>query len=113
MHRRTFLAGTAGLALGAAFHAPALGQSFPSNLIRIVVPASASTPPDILARIISNAVSADEGWNMIVEDKPGGVMTIGAADVLKRPADGNTLLSVTTPITAVPALLPSPIPPAT
>ena len=34
-------------------------------------------------------------------------MTIGAMEALKAPADGHTLLSVTAPITAVPALLPN------
>ena len=44
---------------------------------------------------------------MIVENKPGAVMTIGVMEVLKQPADGHTLLSVTAPIAAVPALLPN------
>jgi len=82
------------------------GQSFPSNVIRIVVPYSASTPPDILARIIATALSEDEGWNVIVENKPGAVGTIGAMEALKQPADGYTLLSVGTPFAAVPALVP-------
>jgi tripartite-type tricarboxylate transporter receptor subunit TctC len=71
------------------------------------VPASASTPPDILARIIANALSDLEGWKTIVEDKPGAVHLLGINEVLKQPADGYTLFSVTTPITAVPALMPN------
>ena len=43
---------------------------------------------------------------MIVENKPGGVQTIGIAEVLKQPADGHTLLSITAPFAAVPALFP-------
>jgi tripartite-type tricarboxylate transporter receptor subunit TctC len=103
MQRRSFLKGVAALGLGAA--APAFGQTFPSGLIRTIVPYSASTPPDIIARIIVNAVSDGEGWTMSVEDKPGAVMTIGANEVLKQAADGHTLHSVTTPIAAVPALI--------
>jgi tripartite-type tricarboxylate transporter receptor subunit TctC len=76
-------------------------------LVRFVVPASASTPPDILARIVANALSDLEGWRTIVEDKPGAVMTLGIGEVLKQPADGYTLFSITTPITAVPALMPN------
>jgi tripartite-type tricarboxylate transporter receptor subunit TctC len=105
MHRRSFLKGVAALGLGAA--TPALGQAFPSGVIRTVVPFSASTPPDIIARIVTNALIEAEGWKMIVEDKPGAVMTIGANDVLRQAADGHTLFSVTTPITAVPALMPN------
>lgn len=85
----------------------ALAQSFPTNVIRIVVPTSASTPPDILARIIATALSEGEGWKVVVENKAGAVMTIGAMDVLNQPADGHTLFSVTAPISAVPALMPN------
>ena len=106
MDRRTFLAGAAAIGLGVAAGDRALAQSFPSNVIRIVVPYSASTPPDILARIIATALSEGEGWNVIVENKPGAVMTIGVTEVLKQPADGYTLLSITAPFAAVPALVP-------
>ena len=82
-------------------------QTFPNGTIRIVAPVSASTPPDILARIVANALSEAEGWKVIVENKPGGVMTIGATEVLKQPADGHTILSVTAPVAAAPALVPN------
>jgi tripartite-type tricarboxylate transporter receptor subunit TctC len=106
MNRRSFLTGAAALGLGIAAGQPALGQSFPSNVIRIVVPNSASTPPDIVARIVATALSEAEGWNVIVENKPGGVMTIGANEVLKQAADGHTLLSIAVPFAAMPALVP-------
>jgi tripartite-type tricarboxylate transporter receptor subunit TctC len=107
MNRRAFLSGAAALGIGAAVRQPARAQSFPSGVVRFVVPASASTPPDILARIIANALSELEGWKTIVEDKPGAVHLLGIGEVLKQPADGHTLFSVTTPITAVPALMPN------
>jgi tripartite-type tricarboxylate transporter receptor subunit TctC len=81
-------------------------QSFPTGVVRIIAPVSVSTPPDILARIIANALSDSEDWKVVVEDKPGGVMSIGAMEVLKQPADGQTILSVTSPVAAAPALLP-------
>jgi tripartite-type tricarboxylate transporter receptor subunit TctC len=82
-------------------------QNFPAGVIRIIVPTSASTPPDILARIVANALSDAEGWKVVVENKPGGVMTIGATEVLKQPADGHTIFSVTAPVAAAPALVPN------
>jgi len=81
-------------------------QNFPSGAIRIIAPFSVSTPPDILARIVAKALSDSEGWNVIVENKPGGVMSIGSMEVLKQPANGQTILSVTAPVAAAPALLP-------
>ena len=99
------MAGTAA-GFGIAAHRPAFAQPYPSSVIRIVVPYSASTPPDILARIVATALSEGEGWNVIVENKPGAVGVIGAMEALKQPADGYTLLSVGTPFAAVPALVP-------
>jgi tripartite-type tricarboxylate transporter receptor subunit TctC len=87
--------------------ASAGAQTFPNGVIRIVAPVSASTPPDILARIVANALSDAEGWKVIVENKPGGVMTIGATEVLKQPADGQTIMSVSAPVAAAPALVPN------
>jgi tripartite-type tricarboxylate transporter receptor subunit TctC len=72
-----------------------------------VVPTSTSTPPDILARVIGTALSDGEGWRVVVENKPGAVMSIGAMEVLKQPADGHTIFSVTAPVAAAPALLPN------
>ena len=71
MDRRAFLTGAAAMGLGAAAHNSAFAQPFPSNVIRTIVPGSVSTPPDILARIVASALSDGEGWNVIVEDKPG------------------------------------------
>jgi tripartite-type tricarboxylate transporter receptor subunit TctC len=107
MDRRSFLTGAAAMSLGTTAFRSASAQSFPSGVIRIVVSASASTPPDILARIVANALSDGEGWKVIVENKPGGVGTIGVTEVLKAPADGYTLFSITAPFAAVPALVPN------
>ncbi|HEY4918566.1 MAG TPA: tripartite tricarboxylate transporter substrate-binding protein [Xanthobacteraceae bacterium] len=106
MDRRAFLTGAAAIGLGIGAGGRASAQSYPANVIRIIVPASASTPPDILARIVANALAEGEGWKVIVEDRPGGTMTIGAKDALKQPADGYTLLSVSSPVAAMPALMP-------
>ena len=106
MDRRAFVKGATAVALGVPAYR-ALAQSFPSRNIRIVVPAAAGTPPDILARIVGNAIAESESWTVVVENKPGGVQTIGTAEVLRQPADGHTLLSATTPIAASTALVPS------
>jgi len=107
MSRRAFLTGAAALGLSVAGHRPVRAQTFPSSVIRFVVPASVSTPPDILARIVANGIAQNEGWNVIVEDKPGAVMTLGAGEVLKQPADGHTLLAAMTGVTAISALVPT------
>lgn len=107
MERRAFLAGAVAIGLGTVALQPAIAQTFPSNVIRIVVPTASSTPPDIISRIIAKELSESEGWRVIVENRPGAVTTIGGADVLKQPADGYSLFAVAVPPLAAPALLPN------
>src|ERR1700716_1052059 len=98
MDRRAFLTGTAAFSLGATALQPALAQQpYPSNVIRIVVPNTASTPPDIMSRIVAAELSASEGWRVIIENRSGGLMTIGGSDVLRRPADGYTIFAIAVP----------------
>ena len=78
-------------------------ESYPSNLIRIVVPTAPGTPPDIISRVVAAELSEGEGWRIVVENRPGALQTIGMAEVLKQPADGYTVYSMSVPTTAVPA----------
>jgi tripartite-type tricarboxylate transporter receptor subunit TctC len=80
-------------------------QVYPSNTIRIVVPTSAGTPPDIISRIIATELSESEGWKVVIENRPGAVQTIAGADVLKHPADGYSIYALSVPVSAAPALL--------
>jgi len=80
-------------------------DTYPSNAIRIVVPTSAATPPDIICRVIATELSTAEGWKVIVENKPGAVGMIAGIEVLKQPADGYTLYATSLPVSASPALL--------
>jgi tripartite-type tricarboxylate transporter receptor subunit TctC len=87
--------------------AEAQPHSFPSGTIRLVAPNSPSTPPDIISRIIAKELSQAEGWRVIVENRPGGVSTIAANDVLGQPADGHSLLAMSVPSTAAQTLVPN------
>ena len=80
---------------------------FPSGTIRFVAPFSASTPPDIISRIVAKELSEDDGWRVIVENRPGGVTTIAAGDVLMQPADGRSLYAMSVPSVAAPSLVPN------
>jgi tripartite-type tricarboxylate transporter receptor subunit TctC len=82
-------------------------QTFPSRPIRIVVPTSTSTPPDIISRVIASELSDGEGWHVVVENRPGAVQTLAAADVIKQSPDGHSILAVSLPLVAAPALLPN------
>ncbi len=98
----------AGLVVGALAGcsiSQAAAQSYPSQVIRIVVPSAPSTPPDIISRVIANELQAANGWRVIVENKPGAVQTIAGADVVKQPADGYSIFAMSVPIAAAPAFL--------
>jgi tripartite-type tricarboxylate transporter receptor subunit TctC len=92
---------TLGVVAGAAE-----AQVYPSAQIRIVSANASGTPPDIVSRIIANELAETEGWRVLVENKPGAISTLGAAEVLKQPADGYSILAVALPFSAAPALLP-------
>jgi tripartite-type tricarboxylate transporter receptor subunit TctC len=87
--------------------APAAAQSFPPGPIRIVVPTAASTPPDIISRIIATELTETTGWRMVVENRPGGAMTIAGTDVLSQPADGTSIYAMSLPVAAAPSILPN------
>ena len=84
---------------------PAAAQSYPTTTIRIVIGGSAGTPTDIIGRIVANELGQSEGWQIVVENKPGAMSTISAPEVLKQPADGHTILSTGLPGVVGPALL--------
>jgi tripartite-type tricarboxylate transporter receptor subunit TctC len=81
--------------------------SFPTGTVRLVVPFSASTPPDIVSRVVAKGLTEGEGWRVIVENRPGGITTIAAADVLSQLADGHSLYAMSTPSVAAPSLVPN------
>ena len=104
--RREFLQRASAIGLTAVLPLPALAGSFPTKAIRIIAPTGAGSPPDILGRIIANALSADEQWSVMVENKPGAALTLGAIDALRQPADGYTMYVAMPPVAAARALLP-------
>jgi tripartite-type tricarboxylate transporter receptor subunit TctC len=67
-------------------------QAWPNKTVTIVVPFPAGGTTDVLARAISNKLSAAIGQAVIVDNKPGAGATLGADLVAKALADGHTLL---------------------
>jgi tripartite-type tricarboxylate transporter receptor subunit TctC len=70
----------------------ALGQSFPSKPIRVLVGFSAGGAPDIIARVLGVRLQEGLGQPIVVENKPGASSNIAADAVAKSPADGYTLM---------------------
>jgi tripartite-type tricarboxylate transporter receptor subunit TctC len=77
----------------ALFCAPlAIGQTYPNKTVHLIVPFTAGSATDILARTFGQKLSEMWGQSVIVENRPGAGGTIGAAVVAKSPPDGYTLL---------------------
>jgi tripartite-type tricarboxylate transporter receptor subunit TctC len=91
----------------ATLAAPALvpaAAAYPDQPIKIVVPYTAGGSSDVIARAISDELSAELGQSVIVENRAGAGSMIGTAYVAAEKADGYTLLLADVPFTIVPAL---------
>ena len=82
----------AGVALALFCALPAMGQGYPNKTVHLIVPFTAGSATDILARTFGQKLSEMWGQSVIVENRPGAGGTIGAAVVAKSPPDGYTLL---------------------
>src|SRR5215475_13212922 len=70
----------------------ALAQDYPSRPIRIIVPAPAGGPVDVMARVLANALPAVLGQTVFIENKPGAGNTIGSRQAAAADPDGYTLM---------------------
>ncbi len=82
--------------LGLIAHVTVQAQTYPSGAIKIVVPFTAGSATDIMARTIGERLSPALGQPVIVENHPGAGGTIGTNLVAKAAPDGLTLAVVST-----------------
>ena len=68
-------------------------EDFPSRPISIVVPYPPGSIVDVRVRQIADIAGRQSGWRFVIENRSGGMGTIGAAHVVRAKPDGYTLLS--------------------
>ena len=75
----------------------ATAQEWPTKEpIKVIVPFTAGSATDIIARVVFNQVSKQIGQAVVVENRGGGGTTIGSAAVAHADPDGYTLLANST-----------------
>lgn len=100
MRRRTLsLALTAGLVSRAAS-----ANDYPSRPVKVVVPISAGSATDVVARLAAESLREALSQPFLIDNRPGAGGSLGSAVVAKAPPDGYTLLVVSSAHTANPAL---------
>ncbi|MFL5062706.1 MAG: Bug family tripartite tricarboxylate transporter substrate binding protein [Xanthobacteraceae bacterium] len=93
------------LGLGLAAAGSAAAQPYPNRPIKLIVPFPAGGPPDVIARIVADAMSTRLGQSVVVDNRPGAGATIGTRSVANAEPDGHTLLfASTTSLSIGPAL---------
>lgn len=93
--RRRLLIQLAALTGSTSLPALALAQAgaWPKGVpIKLVVPFTAGSATDVIARILAEKLGPTLGTQVIVDNRPGAGGTLGAAIVAKSPADGSTFL---------------------
>src|SRR5437763_320758 len=76
--------------------APSLAQSYPSKSVRVVVGFAAGGPTDVIARIVAQKLSDTLGQQFYVENIGGAGGNTASGQVARAPADGYTIMVVST-----------------
>src|SRR3954470_15408150 len=94
--RRQFLQRAATAAMIAGAPRLARAQAFPTRALRWLVPFAPGGSTDIVARLVGGFLSERLGQSVVIENKPGANTQIPTQAGTAGPADGYTLLFVST-----------------
>jgi tripartite-type tricarboxylate transporter receptor subunit TctC len=83
---------------------PSLAQNYPSKSVRVVVGFAAGGPTDVVARIVALKLSDTLGHQFYVENIGGAGGNTASGQVARAPADGYTVMVVSTGFVVNPSL---------
>ena len=89
--------------LAASAHA----ESWPSRLIKAIIPFGAGSATDVVPRLVFDRLAAELGQPIVIENRPGAGGTLGTAAVAKAEPDGYSILAHSSALTIAPALFPN------
>ncbi|MDP2378818.1 tripartite tricarboxylate transporter substrate binding protein [Reyranella sp.] len=102
MRRRQTLPILAGLMAAPAFITAAF--AWPDQPVKIIVPFTPGTGPDIIARFVAERLAAKLGQPVVVENVVGASGNIGSQQVARAKPDGHTLMSSVNTLVMNPSL---------
>lgn len=76
---------------------------WPTRQVRVIVPIAAGSGIDIVARTVSQQLAKQLGRPFVIENRPGGATTTGAAAVASAAPDGYTILFHSVAFTVTPS----------
>jgi tripartite-type tricarboxylate transporter receptor subunit TctC len=88
-------------------HGEARAQSWPTKRVTVVVPFTAGSATDIMARTVAQRLQEQTGQPFIVENRPGAGGTIGMTAVARAEPDGHTILVHSSSYTITPTTYPN------
>src|SRR5262249_4379873 len=106
--RRRLLQSTAATAIMPTLARVSRAQNWPAKPIRVIIPFSAGSTIDIVARIVFEPLGRQLGQALVIENRGGAGGTVGAAAVARAEPDGYTLMAHSSAHVTTPAIYPRP-----
>jgi tripartite-type tricarboxylate transporter receptor subunit TctC len=82
----------------------AAADAYPSKPIRFIVPFGAGGPGDTIGRMVGRKLSEALGQPVVVDNRSGATTIVGTETAARSPADGYTLLLISTTHSVNPSL---------
>ncbi len=101
------MASLAVCAVSCAMSMQASAQSWPSHIIKAVIPFGAGSATDVVPRAVFDRMSAELGQTIVVENRTGAGGSLGTAVVAHAAPDGYTILAHSSALVIAPSLYPN------
>ena len=88
----------------------AVAQTWPTRVIRLIVPLAPGGSTDIMARVVAQKLEQEWGQSVLIENRAGASTIIGTDLVAKAAPDGYTILVAASPYANNVALYPGKLP---
>jgi tripartite-type tricarboxylate transporter receptor subunit TctC len=85
--------------------ASAVAGQYPERPLKLIVPTTAGSVPDVVARLVADRLAAALGQAVVVDNRPGGGGLIGMQAIARSAPDGYTLGLQTLPFVVMPSLV--------